>query len=216
MALCPPVGHRWFNTYVAAHRVAFLLSLTMIQLHSSVGVIFSPLQYFQGLCVSEIGGCDSFFFIPFRHLAVIFAFMEDFVWCAAPVHNPSSYQDGSHSGLPHLLAEKPRHTSGPSSARGPTSLSDHFFIYLTEKLHLERRGLNKGKKEQKKRLGNEKVGWQVEDQQGKKSIAERFLTKGFFFLPFSLSLSFLSHKLPNIASETWTRQSLPEGESQQY
>lgn len=57
------------------------------------------------------------------------------------------------AGLPR---EKPRHTSGPSLARNPTSLSDHFFIYLTEKLHLEHGGHNKGEREEKE--GDEKPG----------------------------------------------------------
>lgn len=64
--------------------------------------------------------------------------------------SPSSYQRVA------FLAEKPRHTSGPSLARHPTSPSDHFFIYLTEILHMEHGGHNKGGREEKQ--DDEKLG----------------------------------------------------------
>lgn len=84
-------------------------------------------------------------------MAVIFAFIADFTWCTAPpVYSPSSYQRVA------FLAEKPRHTSGPSLARHPTSLLDHFFIYLTEILHMEHGGHNKGGREEKQ--DDEKLG----------------------------------------------------------
>lgn len=74
-----------------------------------------------------------FFPLSFQHLAVIFAFMRiPFGVLLLSIARQPIKMDHT-VGLLHLLTEKPRHTSGPSLARDPTSLSDHFFIYLTEK-----------------------------------------------------------------------------------
>lgn len=74
-------------------------------------------------------------------------------------------------------------SSSPSLGRNPTSLSNYFIIYLTEKLHLEHGRHNKRKRKNRV-MRSRSVG--IQDQQGKKSIVERFLSKGFFF---TLSLS---------------------------
>lgn len=96
------------------------------------------------------------FFFSFQHLAVIFAFIEDSVWCAAPVYSPSTYQGGSHSGFAVLPHRETMPHLRPLLGPIPTSLSDHFFIYLTEKLHLEHGGHNKREREEKE--GDEKPG----------------------------------------------------------
>lgn len=139
--------------------------ITSSNTQRSASDLLSTVVFSSALCFRYRWVVIFFLCASFWRLAVIVAFMEDIVWCAAPVHNPSSYQDGSYSGLPRLLAEKPCHTSGPSSGpsltRSPTSLSDHFFIYLTEKLHLECRRLNKEKEggKKNKKTGHWEVGW---------------------------------------------------------
>lgn len=108
-----------------------------------------------------------------------------------------------------LHAEAPRHTWGCSPAEPRLPVRPRLYSPEWSSFTWKRRDTTKeGRSAGGRRLERGRVVG--EDQLGKKSIAQRFLTKVFF--PLTLCL-FLSLKLPNITSETCTRQPLPEGES---
>lgn len=171
--------------------------------------IFCAPQYFQLLSLCFRYWCVCVFILFFSNICLSYL-----VWLKIlivelllPIGRHLIKTDHTAGCLASLQRKLPFNSS-PSLGRNPTSLSNYFFIYLTEKLHLEHGRHNKRKRKNRV-MRSRSVG--IQDQQGKKSIAERFLSKDFFFT-LSLCL-FLSHKLPNITSKTCTRQSLPEGES---
>lgn len=150
-ALCNDIQH----SAPLLNHPGSITSETPAQADLPFAVVFSRAL---SLCFRYRWVCFSFFFSPaFQHLAVIFAVIEDSVWCAAPVYSPSTYQHGSQGGFCSASSQRnPATPRAPPWHGNPTSLSDHFFIYLTEKLHLERGGHNKGENEEKE--GDEKPG----------------------------------------------------------